>query len=171
MERKPIKRSEYIVKLSRDHHASLLFCWKIRQGRRNGIDSNRIKPYVAYFAAEHLTPHFVEEEDILFRSVLEDSLVQQAFEEHKQINMLVEKIAENDHPERFLDEIADIVDQHVRFEERVLFPHLEQIIPEVQLKEISEKLDQDPPKDTYHDPFWVKANPGQSIQQSGRSCS
>lgn len=66
MEGKPIKRSKYIIKLSRDHNASLLFCWKIRQGKRLGVESERIKPYVAYFAKEHLSPHFFEEETILF---------------------------------------------------------------------------------------------------------
>jgi len=30
MKTKPIKRNENIMKLSKEHHFSLLFCWKIR---------------------------------------------------------------------------------------------------------------------------------------------
>ena len=33
----PIKRSEYLKPLSRDHHQGLLLCWKIRTGLKKGI--------------------------------------------------------------------------------------------------------------------------------------
>lgn len=158
MKNKPIKRSEYIVKLSRDHHASLLFCWKIRQAKRLEIAPSRVKPYVAYFSADHMRPHFDEEEQILFPPAINDPLVKQAFTEHQDIYRLVDQIAlaEDKELQPLLDEIAETVDKHVRFEERVLFPHLEKIIPEVELKKISDQLDHEPEKDTYADEFWVK---------------
>ena len=65
MNKKPIKRNENILKLSKEHHFSLLFCWKIRQGLKAGADSSRIIKYVQYFKTHFLLPHFSEEEIFL----------------------------------------------------------------------------------------------------------
>ena len=62
MNRKPIRRNENILKLSKEHHFSLLFCWKIRQGLKMNIDASRIVKYAQYFHAHFLRLHFREEE-------------------------------------------------------------------------------------------------------------
>ena len=163
MENKPVKRSPYIVKLSRDHHAGLLFCWKIRQGKRYLVESARMKKYVAYFYSENLLPHFKEEENYLFAPALDDQQVQQAMKDHARIKELAASIAssEGDDLNDLLTHMADTVDQHIRFEERTLFPHLEELLPEKVLKEICEKLDHPPEKDTYADEFWLKPSADQ----------
>lgn len=117
-----------------------------------------MKPYVAYFAKDHMAPHFDEEESILFPAASGDDLVKQAVAEHRIILELVDHIvpAEDQELDILLCDLAETVDKHVRFEERVLFPHLEQLIPEPILKEISEKLDHEPEKDTFQDEFWKK---------------
>ena len=67
MELQPIRRNKHILELSRDHHFTLLFCWKIRQGLKMQIAPERLKNYVNYFWGEHMQPHFREEEEILFK--------------------------------------------------------------------------------------------------------
>lgn len=158
MGNKPVRRSPYIIKLSRDHHAGLLFCWKIRQGQRLTVDLERIKEYVAYFSHEHLASHFEEEEKYLFASQIQDDLVQRAMNEHKNIRHLSAAIAgaSGEKLASLLDEIANTVDEHIRFEERTLFPHMEQVLSETQLKKISTQLDHEPEKDIYADEFWIK---------------
>lgn len=56
MNKKPIRRNENIVKLSKEHHFSLLFCWKIRQGIKMEIPAARIIKYMEYFKANFLIP-------------------------------------------------------------------------------------------------------------------
>ena len=157
MAEKPIKRNEHIAKLSRDHHASLMFCWKLRQGLRYGVSSGRMVPYVHYFLNQHFLPHFTEEEKILF-APLQDQTVQKAIDEHVIILANVRKILssgkEDQHKE--LTELADLVDGHVRYEERILFPHLEKKLTEDQLIEIGKKIADDPIKDEYEDAFWLR---------------
>ena len=41
----PIKRSEFLKPISREHHHGLLLCWKIRAGLKKGIEPERIKLY------------------------------------------------------------------------------------------------------------------------------
>lgn len=155
---KPIKRSEHIIQLSREHHLSLLFCWKVRQGVKKEIDPMRMLPYILYFWKEHLLPHFFEE-DILFKHV-DDILVQRAYAEHHKINELVKSlnsIEGKNNKVKMASKIADLVDSHVRFEERELFPHLEAAIEESQLAKIGKKLlkaQPEPLQDTYEDEFW-----------------
>jgi hemerythrin-like domain-containing protein len=158
MENKPLKRNGNIVKLSRDHHASLLFCWKIRQGVKFHVEKNRMIKYVKYFWDHHFSTHFREEEEFLFAPVKNDE-VQKAIEDHQKIKIFIDKIgvAGMEKEEDVLLELADTVDDHIRFEERVLFPHLQEELSDEQLQKIGEQIVDQPLTDNYEDHFWVKS--------------
>lgn len=150
-----MKRHESIVILSREHHFGLLFCWKLRQGIKKDIPAERMQPYVSYFWKEHLQSHFEEEEIILFANV-QDDLVKQAMAEHLQISQAIKSITESQNVSvESLRQLADMLDNHIRFEERVLFPHLEQTLTANQLSELGKQLSPTVEKDDYADEFWV----------------
>ncbi len=158
MENKPIKRNEHIVSLSKDHHATLLFCWKIRTGLKLEVAVDRMLPYVQYFWQQHMVPHFLEEETILFLPVKDDK-VQRALREHIQIREKIEALQNaGDDANVQLAALADLVDAHVRYEERELFPHLELILTNEQLEGIGKQLNEkhETLKDDFADEFWVK---------------
>lgn len=159
MEQQPIKRNKHILQLSKDHHFTLLFSWKIRQGLKHGVDTGRIKKYVQYFWSYDMQSHFREEEEILFMPVKDDK-VQKAIDDHKQIKTQIDKILKplsEEEASRQLLLLAAAVDDHVRYEERELFPHLEQTLTEAQLETIGEQLKKEPAlQDTYEDEFWIK---------------
>ncbi|MDP4131513.1 MAG: hemerythrin domain-containing protein [Bacteroidota bacterium] len=154
---KPIKRTESLLKLSREHHFTLLFGWKIRQGIKNNTGFERMVPYVHYFWNNHILPHFMEEEEILFAPA-DDPLVMKAKQQHKAIQQLVESFAVQDSQSTDqLRQLADELDKHIRFEERELFPHLEKILKADQLALIGKKLNASAShevKDDYADAFW-----------------
>lgn len=153
-----MKRHESIVVLSRDHHFGLLFCWKIRTGLKKNIPLERIRPYVSYFWDNHLKQHFCEEETLLF-ALLRDDLCNQAISEHNEIREYFEEISTTKNvPDYTLVLLADSLDKHIRFEERVLFPHIEKEVSEDVLAGIGNelvKLHETHEKDTYPDEFWV----------------
>lgn len=157
-EKKPIKRNEHIVKLSKDHHFTLLFCWKIRNGLKLGIEPGRITNYVRYSWQHHLQPHFNEEESILFAPV-KDAAVQKALDEHAQIEEQIKALISGEgNTAARLSILADTVDNHVRYEERKLFPHLEKVLTNGQLNTIGKQLAaQHYPvlKDEFADAFWL----------------
>lgn len=159
MENKPIKRNKHILRLSKDHHFTLLFCWKIRQGQKKEVDVERIKKYVQHFWQSDMQEHFREEEEILFAPV-NDHKVQKAIDDHHQIKEQVDELMKTlSGLSSFnqLSVLADTVEAHVRYEERVLFPHLEKVLTEAQLEDIGAKLKDAPVlKDNYADEFWVK---------------
>jgi hemerythrin-like domain-containing protein len=158
MTAKPIKRSQSLVKLSREHHFSLLFGWKIRQGIKNNTVLSRMVPYAEYFWKHHLLPHFREEEEILFVPA-SDPLVLRAKEEHVQIRQLIESLLDLQDMalKAQLLLLADQLDKHIRFEERELFPHLEKILLPDQLERIGKQLKEaagPEEEDRYGDAFW-----------------
>ncbi|MEO7121389.1 MAG: hemerythrin domain-containing protein [Ginsengibacter sp.] len=160
MTNRPIKRNENILRLSKEHHFSLLFCWKIKQGLNSETDTERIINYIRYFSVNFLLPHFREEEFFLFPA-LNDEKVDKAIEQHKQINNLIATLAlvDNTSSRKVLQRIAELVDEHVRYEERDLFPHMERELTNEQLESIGKKLDEAqalPLKDDYEDEFWIK---------------
>lgn len=153
-----MKRHEGIVALSRDHHFGLLFCWKIRQGIKKQVSTERMQLYVQYFWDNHLRQHFEEEEKLLF-AALQDRLCNQAISEHNNIRQLAAAVGSIIPvlPEQ-LSLLADSIDNHIRFEERTLFPHIERELPEEVLTDIGLRLkllQEGHPKDNYPDEFWV----------------
>lgn len=149
-----MKRHESLVPFSRDHHYGLLCSWKIRQGIKKEIAAARIGLYVDYFWKTYLKQHFDEEEQWLFR---QDDLSRQAIAEHRQLEALVSAIASAATNDR-LTAFADLLDRHIRFEERVLFPHLEGTVPEEELERVGALIHGShtvPVKEDYADAFWL----------------
>jgi len=54
--------------------------------------------------------------------------------------------------------LANLIDDHIRYEERKLFPHLEKVLSGKQLEEIGKKLNAQPCPltDDFEDQFWIK---------------
>lgn len=156
----PIKRSEYLKPLSREHHYSLLFGWKLRQGISHNAAVDRMIDYVRYFELHMLLPHFKEEETCLF--IYSDSpYVRQALDEHRHILSMIATLKTE--PSRALyadlESLAELVDRHVRFEERQLFPYLEENLTTAQLEAVAAAIKEGPSVgDDYADPFWELGN-------------
>jgi len=152
----PIKRSEYLKPLSREHHYSLLFGWKLRQGISRGVSIDRMVDYIRYFELHMLIPHFKEEETCLF--IYSDSpYVQQALDEHRHILSIIAtmKVEPGNTHYADLEALASLVDSHVRFEERQLFPYFEQNLTQAQLEAVAAAIKDGPAVgDDFEDNFW-----------------
>lgn len=146
-----------MIFLSHDHHSGLLFCWKIKEGLKKGIDALRIRSYINFFWKNHLSEHFQEEEVLLFNR-LNDSLTRQAKQEHAMLTERINRMNYYDvkNEQDFLS-FAELMIKHIRFEERVLFPHLEKELPVSTLETVGAYLEQQhqtPFKEDYQDRFW-----------------
>lgn len=159
--KKPIKRSNELVLLSRDHHSGLLLCWKIRTGIKKGIEEERIAAYILFYYRSHLEEHFRQEEEYIFPLVGGQNIrTQKALTEHREIQVLIQKIANNNTIEySSLEELANKLDAHIRYEERELFPYLEQQADAEQLGNaggIIAGLHNDIKEPAWSDEFWVR---------------
>lgn len=157
----PIKRNDDIVPLSQDHHLSLLFGWKIKQGLKASVSVSRMLAYVRYFEDVHLTPHFTEEEELLFGPNKENEMVQKGLQDHTDIKDIISRLYEGPNEQDQLAQLAllaSAVETHVRFEERELFPALEKLILPQLLSAVGAELRASHPVkniDDFADEFWV----------------
>lgn len=149
----PIKRNEYLKPLSRDHHHGLLVCWKIRTGLKKGIDLQRIKAFTDWFFKTSLLPHFSEEERFLF-SLLghEHEMIKKALSEHRRLIRLFESKTDL---EKTLNQIEEELENHIRFEERVLFNEIQKVVSEQKIQSMLKKDLENPAEKTWTDEFWL----------------
>jgi iron-sulfur cluster repair protein YtfE (RIC family) len=148
----PIKRHKALHGLSREHHQGLLLCFKIRHGIKLGLAGERIKKYCDWFWETHLLPHFAKEEQFVF-PVLgnDDPLVQQALQEHKDLEAL---FMQTQVDYSYLRNIENDLEAHIRFEERVLFNKLQNLASEEALQLIASQTVQGTACGIWEDEFW-----------------
>lgn len=149
---KPIKRSERLKPLSREHHHALLLCWKIKNGFAKGASAERVKKYADWFFENHLLPHFAIEEQYVF-PVLGDEhpMIKEAKRDHQRLKTLFTATGDL---ESNLREIEEVLQNHVRFEERTLFSEVQKYATEEQLTEIEMFHVEAKFVDNIEDPFW-----------------
>lgn len=145
--------------LSREHHFGLLFCWKIRQGLKNGADLEVMRAYVRYFWENILREHCAEEEWMLERLLKTDDTVRARLaEEHRLIQSIVELIEGGSRMNKDLFKVLerDLTD-HIRWEERELFPYLQAVSNSDDLELAGALLahKHDPRLDTFTPEFWL----------------
>ena len=151
---KPIKRSQELTQLSKEHHEALLLVWKIRQGIRKGVAPERIARYCRWFWDAHLVEHFKSEEDLLPLVLSKDHLLlQKMLDDHDVIQRRIKGLPDNN--VESLELLAQSINDHVRFEERQLFNEVEKIATPEQLALISEGLNETDGLPVWEDEFWV----------------
>ncbi|MBS1626241.1 MAG: hemerythrin domain-containing protein [Bacteroidetes bacterium] len=153
MSTKPIKRNDLLQPFSREHHHALLLCWKIKEGFKRNVAAERIKQYTNWFWDTYLNQHFLEEEKYLFPILAANNpLIIQAFTEH---NTLRKYFEDESNVEQSLKAIANELDAHIRFEERVLFNAIQEAATANQLSAL-EQHNKTPYVENWEDHFWGK---------------
>ena len=148
----PIQRSPYLQPLSRDHHHTLLLSWKIRTGLKKEVSPERILDYCRAYYRYALDEHFSKEEEYLFPLLDADNrLVHQALAEHRKVRKLI--VVPDPDPKTVL-RLEELLEKHVRFEERVLFNVIQEQVPEYKLAQVMEAIGEHKPEMEWHDPFW-----------------
>ena len=149
---KPIKRSESLKPLSREHHHGLLFCWKVKTGIKKNVEVSRIKKYADWFYQNYLVPHFEVEEKYVFPILgIENEWVARAVSEHENLKQLFES---NTEIQKNIGLIIEELENHIRFEERVLFGEIQKIASAEQLQAIEFNHSDEAFVDNLNDPFW-----------------
>lgn len=152
MKNKVQKRHKALQNLSREHHHGLLLSWKIRTGLSKNIDAERIWLYADWFFKTHLIPHFNMEETHIFTLLDEkNELNKKALADHRRLKRL---FSETEKDANTLSKIEEELEQHIRFEERILFPEIQKVATEKQFALIEEIHQQDDFIDKQDDEFW-----------------
>ncbi|MCK0162142.1 hemerythrin domain-containing protein [Allomuricauda sp. F6463D] len=149
----PIKRHNALQGVSREHHQGLLLCWKIRTGLSKNIQPERIKTYVDWFYKTYFIPHFKLEETYIFPILGPNHpWIKKALTDHRRLTRL---FTDPKGDMKVLGQIEEELEQHIRFEERKLFNHVQQVANEVQMDIIEKQHNNEKFNDNTDDPFWI----------------
>jgi hemerythrin-like domain-containing protein len=141
------RRHETLAPLTHDHHHALAQARRLADVassddpafRRNGAND-----FVNFYFGRAVR-HFHEEEELFFAPLIDHEeareLVVRAVSDHLRMHALVRKVktglSRGEAEPETLGSIAKLLVEHVRFEERELFPLVERLVPEEDLVEMA----------------------------------
>ncbi|NWF51166.1 MAG: hemerythrin domain-containing protein [Ignavibacteriaceae bacterium] len=150
-----MKRHPALIPLSQDHHKALLLAQLLKRNapEYHGLPKDLIGKM--NFAKEiyhtELEHHFRDEEQFVFPFLKEkdaelDNLISEILNEHIILKEKILSLVDNPNLIDQLDEIGNILGEHVRKEERILFEKAQTILSDDELKIIENKFDESRPK-------------------------
>ena len=144
-----MKRHLSIVSLSREHHGALILALLLQKDsppyKNLPTDVKGKAVYATNKYHTELVGHFLAEEVSLLQQVTGisktmDLLIGEIYAEHKELRSLFEMIPASKNLEEDLDSLGCALEKHIRKEERVLFPLIQDICDEDLLNHIQKLL-------------------------------
>jgi len=148
-----MKRSSELRDLSEQHHYGLVAARTLRLAAEASTD---VAPAVASFLRTweaEIQPHFQSEEAVLLPAYAaaegdDDSLIVRTLVEHVRLRRLIREMATAPGPRlnELAAEVARALHDHIRFEERELFPAIESTLVGERLADLGRALHPPPPR-------------------------
>ena len=150
-----MKRHPAFTPLSREHHHTLILAQSIKSGapsfRGMAVTDEGKRVEVIQHYKEHLRDHFRKEENILSGcrslSAQIDKLIAEIFDEHREVQQKINELIAGEHSgnetkdiANTLDSLGNLLEKHIRKEERELFGLLQEKLSEEKLKQIAAEL-------------------------------
>jgi hemerythrin-like domain-containing protein len=144
-----MKRHSSLAILSREHHGALILAQLLKKGAPayKGLpdDVAGKASYAIRFYHNDLVKHFEKEEQDVLKKIKGintglDKLANEVLVEHKELKGLFTSIRQTEDQEVHLDKLGHALEQHIRKEERQLFPLIQELCNEKLLSEIEHAL-------------------------------
>jgi hemerythrin-like domain-containing protein len=138
-----MKRYDSLAPLSRDHHPALILARLLRKDAPayKGLPTqvNEKAVYAMQFYQGELSSHFEKEENLLTKLMhvdwQVDILIKEIFEEHKILRNAFLVLADQPNQDEMNDQLGKLLEAHIRKEERILFPLLQEHFSEEDIKQ------------------------------------
>ncbi|HEY0751211.1 MAG TPA: hemerythrin domain-containing protein [Chitinophagaceae bacterium] len=154
-----MQRAEALQPLSRQHKSALMACLLIRKGISKQAPLSVITDFLLKTWEEDIQPHFVEEETKLLPLLNQYPEGKQygdtILRDHDLIRTGINHLRQEGVNYRLLGDLADQIDQHVRYEERIVFQEMQSFLTTSELSKLNfEEENHNPVCNRYPDHFW-----------------
>jgi len=138
-----MERSEELAPLSREHHVALALALRLR--RATETDAAEVREAFLDFFEHESRAHFRAEEELLLpafarHAPADDPDVVRVLVEHVEIRRRAADLVAGERPPSDLNELGEILHDHVRHEERTLFPRIEEALTGEELRTLAAAL-------------------------------
>ena len=141
-----MKRSDALKALSRQHHQGLSVALRLRRATPDTARQDR-EAFLEFWASEG-RHHFRAEEEVLLpafaaHAPADHEAIVRVLVEHVDLRRRSSKLARgNDHALEELRELGERLERHIRHEERVLFPLIEDALPADELERLAAAVEE-----------------------------
>lgn len=143
-----LRRDPALVPLSREHHGVLVRAFDLKQaaGRDDLAQQAAARAFLEVFEAE-MRGHFADEEGLLLPAArgFDPQGVARIASEHREMEALAESLrsglGQGVPLAATCAELGQLLDDHVRYEERAFFETLQRHLSAAELAELGQKLD------------------------------
>src|SRR5699024_1194057 len=142
---KGIKRNEALYPLSHHHTNALFIALKLKQAgtKKSRLSLEEVKKDAVSFFEPGGKKHFREEEEVLLTAYaqyasIDRSEIQEMLLEHVKIRAKFDTLNKSDTIDvSFMHDLGNLLESHIRKEERIIFPMIEKAVPEEKLRELA----------------------------------
>jgi hemerythrin-like domain-containing protein len=138
-----MKRDTHLQPLSRQHHNALMAVLLLKKGVQKKADVQVMQDFILTVWNDELQPHFEAEEKWLAAGSQHPNLLslhQRMLQEHELIRKYIDQFNRTLTSHQTVQAYYELLEQHVRFEEREYFPALEQNLSVNELQSIGTHL-------------------------------
>ena len=143
-----MKRHEALFPLSHHHHHTLVVAQQLKKADKNTSVQQLTRDVIEFWKTDG-EDHFRDEEEILLPlysqyADVDEPEIKEMLLQHVQIRGYVMKIRSTERPSiETFNQLGQLLDEHVRLEERIIFPKIEKVVPEKYLYQASGRFHRD----------------------------
>jgi hemerythrin-like domain-containing protein len=137
-----MKRAEALQPLSHQHHNSLMACLLLKKGIARKASQSTLNDFLSKFFREDIEPHFEAEEKHLLPLLdqLKPSYGKILRSDHTLLRVLAARFMNHFASFSYLSNFATLLENHIRFEERLVFNFVQEHLNPTAEAELGKKL-------------------------------
>lgn len=135
-----MKRDVNLQPLSRQHHEVLMACLMIEKGVRKHTDLSVLQDFTRQVWEKDIDRHFLLEESYLVPNLRENKfpeyILQSLLRDHELLRAVSQRILNGGASYEGFLAFSSLLEQHIRFKERLVFEKAQQLLPEGELAKV-----------------------------------
>ncbi len=136
-----MKRDLSLQPLSWQHHDTLMACLMIEKGVKKNADVKILQDFTRHIWEKDIDTHFRLEENHLIphlrKNHFPEYLLKSLLNDHDLLRNISTRLLNGGATHKLFLSFANLLEQHVRFEERVVFEKAQELIPEEELQKVA----------------------------------
>lgn len=135
-----MKRDVGLQPISRQHHDALMACLMIEKGVRKQTDIKVLQDFTRKVWDNDLSRHLTLEENYLVPRLRQgkfpEYIIQSLLRDHELLRVLSQRILNGGASYEGFLAFSSLLEQHVRFEERLVLEKAQELLPESELQQV-----------------------------------
>ncbi|HEY0678266.1 MAG TPA: hemerythrin domain-containing protein [Chitinophagaceae bacterium] len=155
-----MKRDVSLQPLSWQHHDTLMACLMIEKGVRKKTDLKVLQDFTRQLWDRDINAHFLLEENHLVpylrQKQFPEYIIQSLLRDHELLRVLSQRVLNGGASYEGFLAFSKLLEKHVRFEERLVFEKVQELIPENELRIVGSHFPSQPANTckSYPVKFW-----------------